>query len=47
MIVQVDIGLAQQVKSPKNLIRAHQLKDRKTILITIVSALFDNLDLRK
>ena len=48
MIVQHDIGSAQQVNSPKCLIIAHQTKDRiiapdKEINI----AIFDNVDLRK
>ena len=48
MIVQHDIGSAQQVNSPKYLIWAHQTKYRlgghdKKINI----AVFDNLDLRK
>ena len=45
---QVDIGSAQEINSPKHLIRAHQTRNRienrnKTINI----AIFDNLDHRK
>ena len=47
MTAQVDIGSAQQVNSPKYLIRAHQTKgilntsDKKIII-----AVFDNPDVR-
>ena len=48
MIVQVDMGSAQQIKSPKYLSFAHQTKNRtnapdKKINIAII----DNLDIRK
>ena len=48
MIVQVDIGSARQVSSPKYMICAHQTRDRidapnKSNII----AKFDNVDLRK
>ena len=48
LIVQVDIGSAQQVNSPKYLIFAHQTQnkigghDKNNVI-----AIFDNLDLRK
>ena len=48
MIVQVDIGSAQQVNSPKYLICAHQTRDRiKNPYKNINTALFDNIDLQK
>ena len=46
MIVQHDIGSAQQVKSPKHLICAHQTKDRTSTPDKKINiAIFDNLDL--
>ena len=48
LLVQQDIGLAQQMNSPKCLIRAHQTKDRiDTPNKNNNIAIFDNLDLRK
>ena len=48
MIVQHDIGLAQQVNGAKFLICAHQTKDRMSAHDKkINNAIFDNLDLRK
>ena len=48
MIVQHDIGSAQQVNSPKYLICAHQTKDRTSALDKKINiAIFDNLDLLK
>ena len=48
IIARVDIGSAQQVNSPKSLIRAHQTKDRlNTSDKKIILARFDNLNLRK
>ena len=48
MIVQHDIGSAQQVNSPKYLICAHQTKDRTNAPDKKINiAIFDNLDLRK
>ena len=48
MIVQHDIGSAQQVNSPRYLICSHQTKDRtNTPDEKINIAIFDNLDLRK
>ena len=42
MIVQVDKGLAQQVKSPKYLVCAHQTQNRTNVLDKkIISAIFD------
>ena len=47
-LVQHDIGSAQQVKSPKYLISAHQTSLRTTTPDKNTNiALFDNLDLRK
>ena len=47
MIVQVDIGSAEQVNSPKYLICAHQTKYRINVPNkNYKSAIFDNLDLR-
>ena len=48
VIIQHDIGSAQKVNSPKNLIRAHQsrLRSDTTNIINII-AIFDHLDLRK
>ena len=48
MIVQHDIGSAQQVNSPNNSIRAHQTNDRiDTPSKNNNIAIFDNLDLQK
>ena len=48
LLVEHDIGSAQQVNSPKSLIRAHQKKDRiDTPKKNNNIAIFDNLDLRK
>ena len=48
MIVQHDIGSAQQVNSPKYLLCAHQTRDRTSAPDKIINiAIFDNLDLRK
>ena len=48
LLVQHDIGSAQQVNSPKYLICAHQTQLRTvTPNKKINIALFDNLDLRK
>ena len=48
MIVQRDIGSAQQVKSPKYLISAHQTQFKVNAPDEInIIAIFDNLDLRK
>ena len=48
MITQLDIGSSQIVQSPKNLIGAHQTRDRIDAPISTKNvALFDNLDLRK
>ena len=48
MVVQVDIGSAQQVNSPKYLIRAHQSRIRSdTFNKNNNIAIFDSLDLRK
>ena len=48
MIVQYDIGSAQQVNSPKYLICAHQTNDRTNASNKKFNiAIFDNLDLRK
>ena len=47
-ITQLDIGSSQNVQSPKNLIGAHQTKDRiDTPISTKNVSIFDNLDLRK
>ena len=47
MIVQVDLGSAQQVNSPKFSI-SHQTQDRTNVPVKKVkTATFDNLDLRK
>ena len=47
-ITQLDIGSSQNVQSPKNLIGAHQTKDRIDGAISTKNvAIFDNLDLRK
>ena len=44
---QLDIGSSQNVQSPKNLIGAHQTKDRIDGAISTKNvAIFDNLDLR-
>ena len=48
MIIQHDIGSAQKINSPKNLIRAHQSRIRSdTPNKNIRIAIFDNLDFRK
>ena len=48
MIFHKDIGLAQQVISPKYLIYAHQTKDSTNVPDKkVIIAIFDNLDLRK
>ena len=48
MIFQLDIGSAQQVRSPKYLICAHQTKDRTNAPNKKINiAIFDNLDLRE
>ena len=48
MIVQLDIGSAQQVNAPKLLICAHQTKDRiNTANKNKNNAIFDHLNLRK
>ena len=48
MICQLNIGSAQQVNSPKNLICAHQIKHRTNAPNKKINiAIFDNLDLRK
>ena len=47
MIIQHDIGSAQQVNSPKCLICAHQTKDRTNAPKKINFAIFDNLELQK
>ena len=48
MIVQHDIGSAQQVNSPRYLICSHQTKDRTNTPVEKINiAIFDNLDLRK
>ena len=48
MIVQVDIGLARQVNSPRYLICAHQMKERKdSPNKNKDNAIFDHLNLRK
>ena len=48
LLVQLDIGSAQQMKSPKYLISAHQTKDRIfTPNKNYNIAIFDNLELRK
>ena len=48
LLVQNDIGSAQQLNCPKNLISAHQMKDRiLTPNKNNFKAIFDNLDLRK
>ena len=48
LLVQHDMGSAQQVNSPKQLVRAHQMKDRiDTPNKNNNIAIFDNLDLRK
>ena len=48
MIVQHDIGSAQQFNSPKYLISAHQTKDRATVPDKKINiAIFDNVDLPK
>ena len=45
-ITQLDIGSSQNVQSPKNLIGAHQTKDRIDGAISTKSvAVFDDLDL--
>ena len=47
-ITQLDTGSSQNVQSPKNLIGAHQTKDRiDTPISTKNVSIFDNLDLRK
>ena len=47
-ITQFDIGISQNVQSPKYLIGAHQTKDRLDGAIsTKIVAIFDNIDLRK
>ena len=47
MIVQHDIGSAQQVSSPKYLISAHQTKERiDSANNNINNAIFDHLNLR-
>ena len=48
MIFQVDIGSAQQVNSPKNLIFAHQMKDRiDPPNKNKNNGIFDHLNLKK
>ena len=48
MIVQLDIGPAQQVSSPKYLVCAHQTQNRRKVHNKKTNiAIFDNLDLRK
>ena len=48
MIVQHDIGSAQQVNSPKYLICAHRTQNRIIVPNKINNiAIFDNFDLRK
>ena len=48
MIVQHNIGSAQQVNCPKCLICAHQTEDRTSAHVEKINiAIFDNLDLRK
>ena len=48
LLVQHDIGSAQQVNSPKYLISAHQTQRRKNVPNKNNNiAIFDNLDLRK
>ena len=48
MIVQVDIGSAPQVNSPKYLFCAHQIKDRIDSANKIENnAIFDHLNLQK
>ena len=48
MIVQHDIGSAQQVNSPKYLVSAHQTKDRTSAPDEKINiAIFDNLAPRK
>ena len=48
LLVQQDKGSAQQMNSPKYLIRAHQTKDRKDTPSRINNiAIFDKLDLCK
>ena len=47
LLVQHDIGSAQQVNSPKYLIRAHQTKDRIDTPNKNNIAKFDYLDLRR
>ena len=48
VITQLDIGSFQNVQSPKYLIGAHQMKDRKDAPISTKNvSIFDNLDLRK
>ena len=48
MIVQIDIGSAQQVNSPKFLISAHQMRDRiETSNKNKTNARFDHLNLKK
>ena len=48
MIVQHDIGSAQQVKGPEFLFCAHQTKDRTNAPDEKVNiAIFDNLELQK
>ena len=48
LLVQHDIGSAQQVKSSKYLIRAHQMKNRSDTPIEKNNiAMFDNLNLQK
>ena len=47
-ITQLDIGNSQKVQSPKNLIGAHQTRDRIDAPISTKNvSIFDNLDLRK
>ena len=47
MIVQIDIGSAQQINSPKHLICAHQTQNRTNVPDKKINiAIFDNLDLR-
>ena len=47
MIVQVEIGSAQQVNSPKYLVGVHQPQDKINVSKKTNIATFHNLDLRK
>ena len=52
MLVQADIGSAQQVSSPKFMISAHQTKrrigapDKKLILLFLIMSIFENITLK-